>query len=80
MTFHFTSKKIRYLNYKYTKAIELYLKKELKKSGLNKIEYIEIRESNSLKRSESIIKGKSLRVFVAVYVDDVRLIDNYKLN
>ena len=73
-------KKIRYLNYKFTKDIELYLKKELKKSGLNNIEYIEIRESNSLKRSKSIIKGKTLRVFVAVYVDDVRLIDNYKLN
>ena len=73
-------KKIRYLNYKYAKDIELYLKKELKKSGLNNIEYIEIRESNSLKRSKSIIKGKTLRVFVAVYVDDVRLIDNYKLN
>ena len=73
-------KKIRYLNYKYAKDIELYLKKEFKKSGLNNIEYIEIRESNSLKRSTSIIKGKTLRVFVAVYVDDVRLIDNYKLN
>ena len=73
-------KKIRYLNFKYIKSIELYLKKELKKSGLNNIEYIEIRESNNLKRSKSIIKGKTLRVFVAVYVDDVRLIDNYKLN
>ena len=73
-------KKIRYLNYKYTKDMELYLKKELKKSGLNNIEYIEIRESNSLKRTKSIIKGKTLRVFVAVYVDDVRLIDSYKLN
>ena len=77
---HLNIKKIRYLNYKYTKDIELYLKKELKKSGLNNIEYIEIRESKSLKRSKSIIKGKTLRVFVAVYVDDVRLIDNYKLN
>ena len=74
-------KKIRYLNYnKHTKDLELYLKKELKKSGLNNIEYIEIRESNSLKRSKSFIKGKNLRVFVAVYVDGVRLIDNYKLN
>ena len=73
-------KKIRYLNYKYAKDIELYLKKELKKSGLNNIEYVEIRESKSLKRSKSIIKGKTLRVFVAVYIDDVRLIDNYKLN
>ena len=73
-------KKIRYLNYKYTKAIELYLKKELKKSGINNIEYIEIRESNSLKRSKILIKGKTLRVFIAVYVEGVRLIDNYKLN
>ena len=73
-------KKIRYLDYKYTKDIELYLKKELKKSGLNNIEYIEIRESKSLKHSKNIIKGKTLRVFIAVYVDDVRLIDNYKLN
>ena len=73
-------KKIRYLDYKYTKDLELYLKKELKKSGLNNIEYIEIRDSNSLKHPKSIIKGKTLRVFIAVYVDDVRLIDNYKLN
>ena len=73
-------KKIRYLDYSYTKDLELYLKKELKKSGLNNIEYVEIRESNSLKRPKSIIKGKNLRAFIAVYVDDVRLIDNYKLN
>ena len=73
-------KKIRYLNYKFTKDIELYLKKEFKKSGLNNIEYIEIRESSSLKYPKRIIKGKTLRVFVAVYVDNVRLIDNYKLN
>ena len=56
-------KKIRYLDYKYTKDLELYLKKELKKSGLNNIEYIEIRESNSLKRSKSIIKGKNSKSF-----------------
>ena len=73
-------KKIRNLNYKYTKDLELYLKRELKKSGLNNIEYIEIRESNSLKHPKSILKAKTLRVFVAIYVDDVRLIDNYKLN
>ena len=73
-------KKIRYLEYKYTKDLELYLKKELKKSGLNNIEYIEIRDSNSLKHPKNIIKRRSLRVFVAVYVDDVRLIDNYTLN
>ena len=77
---YFNIKKIRYLDYKYTKNIELYLKKELKKSGLNNIEYVEIRDSNSLERSKNIIKGRILRIFIAVYVDDVRLIDNYKLN
>ena len=73
-------RKIRNLDYTYTKDLELFLKKELQKSGLNNIEYVEIRYSNSLKQPKNIIKGKSLRVFVAVYVDDVRLIDNYKLN
>ena len=73
-------RKIRNLDYTYTRDLELFLKKELQKSGLNNIEYVEIRYSNSLKQPKNIIKGKSLRVFVAVYVDDVRLIDNYKLN
>ena len=72
--------KIRYLDYKYTKDLELYLKKELEKSGLDNIEYIEIRDSNNLDHPKEIIKGKNLRVFIAAYVDDVRLIDNYKLN
>ena len=73
-------KKIRNLDYKYTKDLELYLKKELKKSGLNSIEYIEIRESNSLKHPKIIIRGKTLRIFIAVHVEGVRLIDNCKLN
>ena len=73
-------KKIRYLDYRHTKDLELYLKKALKKSGINNIEYIEIRESKSLKQPKNILKKRTLRVFIAVYVDDVRLIDNYKLN
>ena len=73
-------KKIRYLDYRHTKDLELYLKKALKKSGLNNIEYVEIRESKSLKYTKNILKKRTLRVFIAVYVDDVRLIDNYKLN
>ena len=73
-------KKIRYLDYRHTKDLELYLKKALKKSGLNNIEYIEIRESKSLKKPKNILKKRTLRVFIAVYVADVRLIDNYKLN
>ena len=73
-------KKIRYLDYKYVKDLELYLKKELRKSGLNNIEYLEIRDSRNLVHPKRIIKGGTLRVFIAVYVNGVRLIDNYKLN
>ena len=73
-------KKIRYLDYKYVKDLELYLKKELRKSGLNNIEYLEIRDSRNLVHPKKIIKGGNLRVFIAVYVNGVRLIDNYKLN
>ncbi len=73
-------KKIRYLNYKHIKDIELYLKKELKNSGLNNLEYLEVRDSNSLNKPKHIRNGKKLRVFIAVYVGGVRLIDNYKLN
>ena len=73
-------KKIRYLDHKSTKDLELYLKKEFNKSGLNNIEYIEIRDSKSLKHPKNIIKGQTLRVFIAVYIDNVRLIDNFKLN
>ena len=73
-------KKIRYLEYKYAKDLELYLKKKLKKSGLNDIEYLEIRDSRNLVHPKKIIKGRTLRVFIAVYVNGIRLIDNYKLN
>ena len=73
-------KKIRYLDYKYTKDLELYLKKELKNSGLNNLEYLEIRDTNELNHPKNIRDRKKLRVFVAVYVGDVRLIDNFKLS
>ena len=73
-------KKIRSLDYKYTKDLELYLKKELNKSGLKNIEYLEIRSSKNLVHPKQIINRGTLRVFIAVYVDNVRLIDNYKLN
>ena len=73
-------KKIRYLDYECIKDLELVFKKALKKSGLDKIEYIEIRDSKSLKHAKYITNKGTLRVFIAVYVDNVRLIDNYKLS
>ncbi len=73
-------KEIKYSNYKYTKDLESYIKQELKRKGLNNIEYLEIRNSKNLKQPKLIGEGKRLRVFIAVYVGNVRLIDNYKLN
>ena len=71
--------KIRCSDHKYTKDLELYLKKEFKKSGLNNIEYLEVRASKSLEKSNDIKNPNKFRVFIAVYVGGVRLIDNYKL-
>ena len=73
-------KKIRYSNFKYTKDLELYLKKELNNDGLNNIEYLEIRDSTNLEKPITLRKRKRLRIFIAVYVSGVRLIDNYKFN
>ena len=73
-------KKIRHSNYKYTKDLEIYLKKQFIKSGITNIEYLEIRESHSLEKASELKNVKKLRVFIAVYVSNVRLIDNYKLN
>ena len=73
-------KKIRYLDYKHTEDLEISLKEEFKKSGFNKVEYLEIRDSKYLKKPNNIKKGRVLRVFIAVYIGDVRLIDNYRLN
>ena len=73
-------KNMRYLDYKYAKDLELYLKKQLMNSGFKNIEYLEVREETTLKRPTIIKNQKRLRIFVAVYLRNVRLIDNYKFN
>ena len=72
-------RKIRHLHYKLTRDLESYLQKELKKNGFNDIEYLEVRESATLEHPVTIKDKKSLRVFIAVNLSGVRLIDNYKL-
>jgi pantoate--beta-alanine ligase len=54
------------------------VKKELEKTGINKIDYIEIRNNDNLDIINDDNKSNA-RLFVAVYIDDVRLIDNIKL-
>jgi len=71
-----TLKKIK-LNIKNQSSISLYLanaKKELIKKFNIKIEYIEIRNENNL--SSSSIKRK-YRIFIAYYMKNIRLIDNF---
>ncbi|MBS56804.1 MAG: pantoate--beta-alanine ligase [Rickettsiales bacterium] len=45
-------------------------------AGANKIEYLEIREENNLNISE---KNKNSRLFIAFYIDTIRVIDNFIL-
>ena len=55
-------------------------KKKLNFHGINKIEYLEIREEKSLELFNSKLdKNKNYRVFIAVKIGKVRLIDNIRL-
>tara|TARA_B100000965_G_C19543220_1_gene736543 strand:+ start:451 stop:1284 length:834 start_codon:yes stop_codon:yes gene_type:complete len=45
-------------------------------AGANKIEYLEIREENNLNISK---KNKNSRLFIAFYIDTIRVIDNFIL-
>ena len=51
-------------------------KNELSKININKIDYIEIRDESNLEITNDYT---SARLFVAVYIDDIRIIDNFKL-
>ena len=52
------------------------LTNELKKKGITKIEYIEVRKNYSLKLSKTFINS---RLFIALHLGNVRIIDNFKL-
>ncbi len=73
-------KKSKVKNFKNTKALVLYLKKQLINNGIVDIEYIEIRQSKNLEKVNILNKGHQPRVFIAAYLKGVRLIDNYKIN
>ncbi len=52
------------------------LKKELLKININKIDYLEIRNENNLEITNNYYNA---RLFVAVFIDSIRIIDNFKL-
>ncbi len=51
-------------------------KNELSKIKINKIDYLEIRDENNLELTNDYNKA---RLFVAVFIGNIRIIDNFKL-
>ncbi len=54
-------------------------RKNLLENGFEKIDYLEIREEKNLEIVSNFIPKKPSRIFIAAYLDGVRLIDNLKL-
>ncbi len=52
---------------------------ELLNKGFKKIDYLEIREEQNLNLVTNLDNQKPSRIFIAVYLDEVRLIDNMRL-
>lgn len=57
-----------------------WLENEFKGHPNFKLEYFEIADSESLKPITKKVAGKNYRAFIAVYSEDIRLIDNIALN
>ena len=55
-----------------------FVRKNLEKVGIKNIDYIDIRNNDNLKNITNNDKSNA-RLFVAIYIDEVRLIDNIKL-
>ena len=51
-------------------------KKQILENGINKIDYIEIRNENNLEITN--VSSES-RLFIALYIGEIRIIDNFKL-
>jgi len=54
-------------------------KKELISAGFEKIDYLEIRSENDLKLIKDINSKDEKRIFIAIYLEGIRLIDNIKI-
>ena len=52
------------------------LKEQLKEFNINEIDYLEIRDENNLLPS---IENKNSRLFLAFYIDNIRVVDNFIL-
>ena len=54
-------------------------KSELLENGFEKIDYLEIRNEDNLKLNMDLISTKKRRIFIAVYIEGPRIIDNISL-
>jgi pantoate--beta-alanine ligase len=54
-------------------------KQELLAIGFQKVDYLEIRDEQNLRLIDNFQINNHKRIFVAVYLDDIRLIDNLKI-
>jgi pantoate--beta-alanine ligase len=54
-------------------------KRELLANGFEKIDYLEIRNEDNLKLNMNLFSAQKRRIFIAVYLEGVRLIDNLSL-
>lgn len=55
-------------------------KAQLLKNGFEKIDYLEIRDEKNLDLISDFSQKKSARIFIAIYLENVRLIDNISAN
>lgn len=62
------------------KEISLWVENEFRKNPQFKLEYFEIADETTLKTSQNKDKNKRYRAFIAVFMNDIRLIDTISLN
>lgn len=62
------------------KKVVEWVEQQFAKNDLLKLEYFTIAETSTLRSFNRKSKKKSYRAFIAVYADDIRLIDNIALN
>ncbi|GDX35966.1 pantothenate synthetase [Alphaproteobacteria bacterium] len=67
-------------NFRNNKNILMEKKQELLAIGFDKVEYLEIRDENNLQLIENFQTNQQARIFIAVYLQGVRLIDNLAIS
>lgn len=67
-------------NTKSTKEVTEWVEKTFQDQTLFRLEYFEIAEESTLLHSETKEEGKKYRAFIAVFVNEIRLIDTISLN